>query len=141
MFGTLRNPAAAYQKAGIETSIETKSPHALVLMLFEGALSQIAVAGMQMDRKDIAAKGKAISHAIEIIDGGLRACLDHKAGGELSERLAALYEYICNRLVYANLHNDQAALREAASLLGELKSAWEEIADDPAALSASKPAA
>ncbi|MDO8933963.1 MAG: flagellar export chaperone FliS [Rhodocyclaceae bacterium] len=141
MFASLSNPAAAYRKAGIETSIETKSPHQLVLMLFEGALSQIAIAGMYITQKDITAKGKAIGNAINIIDGGLRACLDHNAGGELSERLAALYEYMCNRLLHANLHNDQAALTEVAALLGELKSGWEEIANDPAVVSANKSAA
>ena len=138
MFATMSNPAAAYSKAGIETSIETKSPHELVLMLFDGALSQIAIAGLLIKQKDIASKGNAISHAISIIDGGLRASLDHKSGGELSERLAALYEYMCNRLLHANLHNDQAALDEVASLLGELRSAWGEIANDPAVVSANK---
>jgi flagellar protein FliS len=141
VFATLSNPAAAYRKAGIETSIETKSPHQLVLMLYEGALSQIAIAGMYIKQNDVAAKGKAIGHAINIIDGGLRACLDHKSGGDLSERLAALYEYMCNRLLHANLHNDQAALDEVAFLLGELKSGWEEIANDPAVVSANKSAA
>ena len=141
MFATLSNPAAAYRKAGIETSIETKSPHELVLMLFQGALSQITMAGMYLKQNDIAAKGKAIGQAINIIDGGLRACLDHKSGGDLSERLAALYEYMCNRLLHANLHNDQAALDEVSFLLGELKSGWEEIANDPAVVSANKSAA
>ena len=141
MFATLSNPAAAYAKAGLETSIETKSPHQLVLMLYEGALSQIAIAGMYIKQNNIAAKGKAIGHAINIVDGGLRACLDYKSGGELAERLAALYEYMCNRLLHANLHNDQAALDEVAALLGELKSGWAEIANDPAVVSANKSAA
>lgn len=140
MFATLSNPAAAYRKAGLETSIETKSPHELVLMLYEGALSQISIAGMYLKQNDIPAKGKAIGHAINIIDGGLRACLDHETGGELALQLASLYEYMCNRLLHANLRNDQAALTEVAQLLGELKSAWEEIANDPAVVSANKPA-
>jgi flagellar protein FliS len=45
------------------------------------------------------------------------------------------------RLVHANLKNDLGALQEVSRLLGEIKSAWEEIADDPAVLSASKAAA
>jgi flagellar protein FliS len=44
---------------------------------------------------------------------------------------------MCTRLVHANLNNDAAALSEVGRLLGEIKSAWEEIADDPAAVSAS----
>lgn len=141
MFATLSNPAAAYRKAGIEASIESKSPHELVLMLYEGALSQIAIANMCIQQNDVLQKGKAIGNAINIIDGGLRACLDYNSGGQLAERLAALYEYMCNRLLHANLHNDRATLDEVAALLGELKSAWEEIANDPAVVSANKSAA
>lgn len=140
MFATLSNPAAAYRKAGIETSIESKSPHELVLMLYEGALSQIAIAKMCIEQDDVARKGKAIGNAINIIDGGLRACLDYKSGGDLAERLASLYEYMCNRLLHANLHSDKAALDEVTFLLGELKSAWEEIANYPAVVSANKSA-
>ena len=137
----MSNPAAAYRKAGLETSVETKSPHQLVLMLYEGALSQISIAGMHIAQNNILAKGKAIGNAINIIDGGLRACLDHKSGGELSQQLSALYEYMCNRLLHANLNNDQAALDEVTALLGELKSGWEEIANDPAVASRNRGAA
>jgi flagellar protein FliS len=56
-------------------------------------------------------------------------------------RLAALYDYMAARLLHANLHNDQAALAEVGRLLGEIKTAWEEIADDPAVASRNKVAA
>lgn len=140
MFATMSDPAAAYRKAGLETSVETKSPHQLILMLYEGALSQISIAGMYIGQNNVAAKGKAIGNAINIIDGGLRACLDHKSGGELAQHLSALYEYMCTRLLHANLNNDQAALDEVAALLRELKSGWEEIANDPAVVSMNKSA-
>lgn len=141
MFATLSNPAAAYRKAGIEASIDSKSPHELVLMLYDGALSQIAIASMCIDNGDVAQKGKAIGNAINIIDAGLRACLDYKSGGDLAERLGSLYEYMCNRLLHANLNNDKPTLDEVVFLLGELKSAWEEIANDPAVVSTNKSAA
>ena len=67
--------------------------------------------------------------------------LDFSAGDELARRLAALYDYMGVRLVHANLKNDLGALQEVSRLLGEIKSAWGEIADDPAVLSASKAAA
>lgn len=138
MFGVMNNPASAYRKAGVETKVETATPHELVIMLYEGALSAIVQAGRHIQDGNIAEKGKAIGQAIDIIDGGLRACLNYQAGGEIAERLGALYEYMCTRLLHANLHNDQGALDEVSRLLSELKSAWEEIANDPAVLSANK---
>jgi flagellar protein FliS len=78
---------------------------------------------------------------MDIILFGLKASLNLDEGGELAERLAALYDYMSTRLLYANLKNDQSALQEIINLLTELRSAWQEIADDPAVLSANKAAA
>ena len=141
MFGSMRNPAAAYRKAGVESQVDTASPHQLVLMLFDGALLSIATARNHMQMQNIPAKGKAISNAIDIISNGLKAGLDPTTGGELAGRLDALYDYMCTRLLHANLKNDEAALKEVAGLLREIKSAWEEIADDPAVASRNKVAA
>jgi len=64
---------------------------------------------------------------------------DHlKEGGDIAQQLYALYEYMGQRLLYANLYNNIEALKEVASLLHEIKSSWEEIANDPAVLSANK---
>lgn len=147
MFGTMNNPAAAYKKAGLETQVDTANAYQLILMLFEGALFAISNASHHMaaqhknggpDAIEVAKKAEEITRAIDIIDRGLKACLDQQAGGELSDRLAALYEYMCNRLLIANLRNDQAALQEVERLLKELKTAWEEIASDPAVVSDSR---
>jgi flagellar protein FliS len=131
------NSAKSYAQVGMETGVAAADPHQLIVMLFDGALLAIAKAGSAMQQKQIAEKGQAISQAIDIIANGLQASLNFSAGDELANRLAALYDYMCTRLVHANLNNDAAALSEVGRLLGEIKSAWEEIADDPAAVSAS----
>jgi flagellar protein FliS len=102
-------------------------------MLFEGALLQVGSAAIAMDNRDIPAKGTAISKAIEIITNGLKISLDFEAGGELAERLGALYDYMAQRLLYANLHNSRPALEEVTRLLTDLKDAWAAIGSaDPA---------
>lgn len=141
MFATLNNPSAAYRQVGLDIKTDTASPHELVLMLFEGALVSIASAAHQMRAGDIGGKGNSISKAIEIIENGLKASLDYRSGGDLAERLGALYEYMCNRLLHANLRNDKAALDEVSSLLRELKGAWEEIGKDSVVVSPTKAAA
>ena len=136
MFGSPRSPAAAYRNVGLDTELASASPHKLILMLLEGALMAVSTAGSYMAEKRIAEKGQAISKAIDIITNGLKSSLNYEAGDELAERLGALYEYMCTRLLYANLRNDRAALDEVASLLREIKSGWEEIANHPDVLSA-----
>ena len=133
------NAINAYAKVEMESAALGADPHKLILMLYQGALLAISSAKNQMLRKEIAAKGKSISHAILIIDTGLKCSLDKNAGGELAQSLSALYDYMCQRLLIANLKNDTAALDEVSHLLSELKGAWEEIR--PQVLSARQNAA
>lgn len=132
MFGSSPSRgASAYAKVGIETGVVAASPHKLIVMLFEGAVVALANALQHLANNDIPAKGQAISKAIAIVENGLRASLDKKAGGEIAENLDALYEYMVHRLILANLHNDAEILKEVQNLLNDLKSAWDSIAPNP----------
>lgn len=128
MFGMTQNPTAAYAQVGLESAVNSADPHGLILLLFEGAATAMSLACLHMDQNNIAQRGSNISKAIDIIANGLKASLDLKAGGELAERLFALYDYIVQRLLWANMKQDRAALEEAMFLLGEIHSAWAEIA-------------
>lgn len=127
MFGSTPKGANAYAQVGVETGVAAASPHKLIVMLFEGAMIAISSAIQHMQAGNIPAKGQAISKAITIIDSGLRASLDKKVGGEIALNLDALYEYMSNRLVVANLKNQKAVLEEVYQLLKGLKDAWETI--------------
>lgn len=129
MFAPARNAAHSYTQIGVETGVASASPHALIVMLFDGALLAISTAGNHMKNKQIGEKGMAISKAIDIINCGLKASLDKTSGGDLAEKLDALYEYMSLRLIHANVKNDQAALDEVSHLLNEIRSAWVEIAE------------
>lgn len=117
----------AYNKVGIDSGVASADPHKLISLLYQGALLAIANAKSSIARRDIAARGKAISHAILIIDSGLSASLNKEVGGDLALNLAALYEYMSHRLLAANINSDMAALDEVTRLLNELKEAWESI--------------
>lgn len=127
MFGNARNAISAYQKVGIDAAIEVADPYRLILLLFAGAQTAIGKARAAMQQQQIAAKGEAISKAIDIIGNGLKVSLDLEQGGELAERLHALYDYMVLRLLRANLDNDLRALEEVAALLEEIHGAWREI--------------
>jgi flagellar secretion chaperone FliS len=133
MFGSTRSGANAYATVGVETGVAAASPHKLIVMLFEGAMVAVSSAQHHMQAGDIAAKGKAISHAISIIDNGLRASLDKKVGGEIALNLDALYEYMSSRLLTANLKNQPQTLDEIYQLLKGLKTAWDAISPAPGA--------
>ena len=139
MFGSRQTGVHAYAKVGMETGVVAASPHKLIVMLFDGALVALNAALGGMRSGNIAEKGKSISKAIMIIDSGLRAALDKKAGGEIAEGLDALYEYMSGRLLTANINNDPAILEEVQRLLIELRDAWNAIADTPAVTGMKQP--
>ena len=127
MYATTVSPISAYQQIGVETGVESASPHKLILMLFEGAQEALAKAKIHIQHNEIANKGEMLSKAIMIIDHGLKASLDINAGGELALHLQALYDYMVNRLLQANLKNDIEMINEVNGLLNELYEAWKAI--------------
>jgi flagellar secretion chaperone FliS len=118
----------AYKQVSLETSVSQASPHQLIVLLFDGALNAIQLADLYIQKGNIAGKGKAISKAINIIDNGLKSCLDLEKGGEIAENLDQLYHYISHQLVLANLHNDKEKLQTCFNLLDNVAQAWREIA-------------
>jgi queuosine biosynthesis protein QueC len=62
-----------------------------------------------------------------IIEEGLICALDPKAGGDVADNLGGLYEYMCDRLMLANLRNDPAVLEEVRRLLVDLREAWSSL--------------
>lgn len=141
MFASSAKSASAYSKIGIETGVTSASPHRLIMMLLDGTALALTDAKRALQEKRIPDKCKHISQALKIIDGGLRASLDISAGGQLAERLDALYNYMGDRLVQANLHNDPEIIDEVYRLLNEIRTAWAEIANDPAVISQNNRAA
>ena len=129
MFGSSQaRGASAYAKVGIETGVIAATPHKLIVMLFDGAITAISNAIQNLETGNIAAKGQSISKAIAIIENGLRASLDKKIGGDIALSLDALYEYMSQQLLQANLTNDPKILNEVRDLLKDLKATWEAIA-------------
>ena len=116
----------AYATTENYSTVAYADPHTLITRMFDGALKRIAQAKGSVQRNETASKGEHLQRAIAII-GGLEACLDHDKGGELSQNLASLYEYMNLRLVEANMDNDIAKLDEVTRLLGEVRGAWVQI--------------
>lgn len=143
----MQHALKAYARVDVETGVPAADPHRLVLMLFDGAITAVIDAQRHLVAGALAARGESVSKAIMIIEDGLRASLDVKAGGAMAENLASLYEYMTRRLLSASVKGDGHALEEVRILLGELRGAWAAIpparmqpAAQPAAQSAARAA-
>lgn len=127
--------ASAYSKLGVQTNAMSANPHQLIVMLFDGAHSSLGKARWAISQNDVAHKATHLSKAIDIIELGLRAALDIERGGELAERLDALYDYMARTLVRANARNDADLVAHVDTLLTDIGSAWKQIAPAPHAAS------
>ena len=119
----------AYKTNKNDVLIDDASPHQLITMLLDGAIERVTSAVGAMERGEIGATGESIGKAISIVDN-LRVSLDQQKGGQISENLASLYEYMTRRLLEANATKDTAMLAEVASLLKEIKVAWDQVPAD-----------
>lgn len=128
MFGsTNKNAANIYANIGLQTGVVAASPHKLISMLFDGALVAISMAEKHLAEGNMSAKGADITKAMGIISEGLRASLRFDVGGDISQNLDALYDYMHRRLFSAHVKNDMNMLKEVHQLLSDLKSTWDTI--------------
>ena len=129
MFGTPKRGVGAYATVGLETGVASASPHKLVVMLYDGVIVALLSAINGIKSSNIGIKGASISKAITIIDNGLRASLDKKAGGEIAANLDSLYDYMSRRLLEANIKNDATIVEEIHGLMADLRGAWVQIGE------------
>jgi flagellar protein FliS len=98
----------------------------IILMLYDGILNHIKIAKQKVARGDTISKGTHLSKATLIVTE-LSSVLDMERGGEISANLRSLYTYVLQRLLYANLNNDVAALEESEKIIGTIKDGWKEM--------------
>ena len=110
----------AYQRVQTETS----SPGELIVMLYNTLANDLQLAEQRLSSGDHEQAHNSLVRAQEIVTE-LLASLD-MASGELAEQLSALYHYLYERLVHANVQKDVAAVREVAALVVSLRDAWVE---------------
>jgi flagellar protein FliS len=114
----------AYKKTVIETTDKVQ----IVLMLYDGALSHLNRAKLKISSGDNISKGHHFSKATSIVSE-LSNVLDMEKGGDISINLRRLYDYVLQRLLYANMHNDIEAVEEAEKVLNTIRGGWKEMMD------------
>jgi flagellar protein FliS len=107
----------------------TASGVELIIQLYDEVMNNIRLAkpiltkGDKLSFEEIKTKNKALNKAVNVVTA-LADSLDMEKGGEISDNLSKLYEFINLRLLNANLNNDPVMLDEATRVLHELREAW-----------------
>lgn len=109
----------SYQRAQVESA----SPEKLILMLYDGAirkLSQAEIRFVQGDEETFLIETTKVQKIVSELSGAL----DHEQGGEVSQNLARLYEYMVRQLSLAQVRKETEPLLEIRTLLEELREGW-----------------
>jgi len=114
-------------KSYLENEVLNADPIKLVLLLYRGAIDAIYSARQHLATREIRERSKAITKA-QLIVFELARSLDLEKGGSVAKELARLYQYIGQRLVDANIHQQDAPLAEASELLTTLLAGWDQCA-------------
>lgn len=121
-----RYSAQQYRQTAVSSAVLDANPHRLVGLMLAGVRERLKLATACIELGDLSRKGQAISEASRII-AELDGSLDHAAGGDIADGLAALYDYSQRRLAEANLHNDVVAVQEVDGLIADIEGAWRDI--------------
>jgi flagellar protein FliS len=98
----------------------------IILMLFDGTLNHLKIARQKIENGDTLSKGIHLGKVTAIVSE-LSNVLDMEKGGVIAENLRNLYNYILQRLLYANLHGDIAAIDDAKRIIETLRDGWKEM--------------
>jgi flagellar protein FliS len=96
----------------------------LLLMLYQGAIDFLQLARTNLEKGDMAEKGRYVMKSLAIISE-LLVSLDVKVGGEVARNLEQLYLFMLDQITIANVSNDPEPLARVVSLLTTLKGGWE----------------
>jgi flagellar protein FliS len=109
--------------AYLESRVLAADPVELVSLLYQACTQAVREARCYLAAGQIAERSREINKACAIVIE-LATSLDHDRGGEISQRLALLYDYMERRLLQANMQQSDAPLADVLGLLTTLSEAW-----------------
>lgn len=111
----------------VGTSVDTASPARLVTMLYDRLVHDLASAEAALAGSDLEGANNALIHAQDVV-WELAAGLDPTkwSGGPA---LAALYQFMLEELVQANVKKNAAQVATVRELVEPLRDAWHQAAE------------
>jgi flagellar protein FliS len=123
----MRSAIKMYNHMNAQTQLTDASPHKVIQLLMAGAIDRLIKVSAMMEQ-DSGGYHDTLSNAIDIILA-LNSALDMDKGGEISQNLNALYDYMQLQLVQANLEKDHKKVDEVIGLIKTIKDGWDQISD------------
>ena len=118
------NATLEYTKNAVMTASKGK----LIVMMYDGAIRFAEQARFHGQRGNYAACGTAISNCYNVLSE-LKVSLDPEAGGpigkKLTDDLSALYAFMMDKLVEANVERNMENIDSVVEVLKVLREGWD----------------
>lgn len=111
-----------YQKSAVIGA----SPLQLIVMLYDGALRFMEAGKHAMINHDLDLQNTNLQKAQRIVQE-LTSCLDMQQGGDVAKNLLALYSFVQNHLIEANVNEDTKAIDTCIKIFSDLRESWATI--------------
>lgn len=108
-----------------QNQFSTATPSRLLIAAYDGAIKFCRKAEEEMKNGNLDQQSYYINRTLAIVFE-LVSSLREEVEPTLVSRLRSLYAYVVERLGYANLQQDQAALNDAIKILSDLREMWVE---------------
>jgi flagellar secretion chaperone FliS len=113
-------------KTSLEAQILSSDPVQLVDILYSLAIDSVEAARSAHQRGDIFSRGRHSTKTFEVLVE-LQHSLNFEKGGEIARNYARLYDYCQRRVLEGHTAGSEASFAEVASLLQDMKEAWQAV--------------
>jgi flagellar secretion chaperone FliS len=111
-----------------EVQVNTANSGKLLIMLYQGCIKFLRIAGKGIEDKDIELANNNIIKAQNIIRELINT-LDMENGGEIARNLYSLYDFMNSQLIYANINKELAPVETVENMMLELLEVWQQVVD------------
>ncbi len=135
--------AKLYANNDAETGVNSLSSGQLIVLIYERVFDNLKLGKHALENGQHGVE--AFTKAHDLIQQGLLACLDFKAGAEVAQNLGAIYEWSLREIINARVTKSPEKIQEVLDVLTPLYEAWVSLAPkepvpDLQAVSSSNPA-
>ena len=118
--------AKLYANNDAETGVNSLSSGQLIVLIYERVFDNLKLGKHALENGEHGVA--AFTKAHDLIQQGLLACLDFKAGAEVAQNLGAIYEWSLREIINARVSHSPEKVQEILDVLTPLYEAWISLA-------------